>query len=148
MSFISINRVKSVNPTGSYVISLPAGVCEDKDNRVASYWLPGKEVLLQVSSYVRTEGKQVAAKERLKNRMAEESLAAVKLENMPVPSCPDCAAMSGIDEQGGRWYFCYAVWPDLTILLTISGSPDELLKHGAWAFDGLKSIALAKSDGS
>jgi hypothetical protein len=108
--------------------------------------LPGKEVLLQVSSYARTEGKQVAANERLKIRMAEESLSAVKVENIPVPSCPDCAAISGIDEQGCRWYFCYAVWPDLTILLTISGSPDELLKHGAWAFDGLKSIARAKSE--
>jgi hypothetical protein len=131
---------KSVNPTGSYTIMLPADVCEDKDDRVMSYWLQGNEVLLQLSSYARIEGKQVSANDRLKVRLAKENLSDMKIENISIPSCPDCAAMSGVDDKGYRWLFCYTVWPDLTILTTISGRPDELAKHGAWAFVGLKSI--------
>jgi hypothetical protein len=134
---------KTVSPTGSYIMTLPANVCEDKDDRVTSYWLPGHEVLLQTSSYARTEGKQTPASERLKARFAKESLFDVKNEAISIPSCPDCAAMSGADDKGYRWLFCYAVWQDLAVLTTISGSLDELEKHGAWAFDGLKSITRA-----
>ena len=134
---------KPVSPTGSYIMILPDNVCEDKDERVASYWLPGQEVLLQTSSYTRTEGKQVSANERLKARLAKENLSDVKNGNVSINSCPDCASMSGIDDKGCHWLFCYAVWQDLAILVTISGQPDELAQNGAWAFDGLKSILRA-----
>lgn len=135
---------KPVSPTGSYVMTLPVDICEDKDERVVSYWLPQNEVLLQASNYTRAEGQQVSANERLKTRIANENLSERMVVNISIPSCPDCAAMSGIDDQGCRWLYCYAVWPDLTILTTISGRPDELAKHGAWAFNGLKSITRAK----
>ena len=135
-----MNLSKTVNPAGSYTLILPADVCEDRDDRVMSYWLQGHEVLLQLSSYARVEGKQVPAKDRLKARLAKENLSDVRIENISIPSCPDCSAMSGVDDKGCRWLFCYAVWTDLTILSTISGRPDEWTQRGAWAFDGLRSI--------
>jgi hypothetical protein len=55
-------------------------------------------------------------------------------------SCPDYAAMSGVDDKECRWLFCYAVWQDLTVFATISGPQDEFDKHGTWAFNGLESI--------
>jgi hypothetical protein len=136
----SVNLSKTVNPTGSYTINLPANVCEDKDDRVMSYWLQGHDVLLQLSSYARVEGEQVSADDRLKARLSKENLSDVRFEDISIHSCPDCAAISGVDDKGCRWFFCYAVWPDLTILATISGPANELSEHGKWTFDGLKSI--------
>jgi len=126
---------------------LPDNVCEDKDDRVMSYWLQGHEVLLQLSSNARVEGKQVSANDRLKSRLVKENFSDLKIESISIPSCPDCAAMSGIDDKKYRWIYCYAVWPDLAVLITISGRPDELAKHGAWVFDGLKSISRASACG-
>ena len=39
-------------------MTLSADICEDKEERVVSYWLPPNEVLLQASSYTRAEGQQ------------------------------------------------------------------------------------------
>jgi hypothetical protein len=132
---------KSASPAGSYCITLPANICEDKDERVTSYWVPDSEVLLQLSSYSRFEGQQVCAHDRLEARLAQEQLSDVRKEDILIPSSPDCAAISGSDDEGCRWFCCYAVWPELTILATISGRPDELTKSGAWAFESLKSIS-------
>jgi hypothetical protein len=106
--------------------------------------LSGHENLLQTSSYARIEGKQVSANERLKARFEKEKFSDVKIEDVSIHSCPDCAAMSGIDDKGYRWFFCYAVWPDLTVLTTISGQPHELAEHGKWAFEALKSLKRGK----
>lgn len=138
-----MESLKTVNPTGSYTIKLPINVLENNDDRVTSYWLEGQEVLLQLSSYARIEGNQVSANDRLKDRLNAENLSDPKIESISISACPDCAAMSGIDDQGYRWIYCYAVWPDLTILITVSGRQSELAKHGAWAFDALKSIHRA-----
>jgi hypothetical protein len=108
-----------------------------------SYWLQGHEVLLQLSSYARVEGKQVSATDRVKVRLAKENLSDVKIEHISIPSCPDHAAMSGVDIQQYRWLFCYAVWPDLTILATISGPANEFGEHGKWATNALDSIRRA-----
>ena len=135
-----MSNTKTFSPTGSYWINLPSDVEEEKDERVASYWKSGSEVLFQSSSYSRNEGKQISASHRLKARLASEALSDVKEESFSIPSCPDCAAASGVDAEGYRWLYCYAVWPDLTILITISGPPQELKEKGSWALDAVRSI--------
>ena len=135
-----MRNTRTVSPTGSYWIDLPSDVEEEKDERVASYWKPGSEVLVQTSSYLRDEGQQVCSSDRLKARLAREALSEIREENISIPSCPDCAAASGIDTDGYRWLYCYAVWPDLTILITISGRPQELKEQDKWALDALRSL--------
>jgi hypothetical protein len=133
------NDLKAISPTGSYLISLPADISSEKDERVVSFWKSGKEALLQISSYVRETGPQVSATERLKARLDKERLTDVKTENMAIPHCPDCAAASG-NEDGVKWLYCYAVWPDLTVLITISGPPGELEQQRLWAYEALRSL--------
>lgn len=135
-----MNYLKTVTPTGSYKIDIPDDVVENIEERVISYWKPNENVLLQLSSYLRIEGEQVNAKQRLNDRLRKESLKNVTYENIGPKGCPDVAAASGIDEEGIRWFYCYAVWPDLTVFITISGPVEELRKFGNWAFNALNSL--------
>ena len=119
---------------------LPTKVAEDKDDRVASYWMPGQGLLLQTSSYARFEGEPISAQDRLQARTARESLSNLAIEKVSIPDCPDHAAVAGTDQEGCRWVYCYAVWSDLTILITISGTPQELEDNASWAFKALRSL--------
>ena len=42
----STMATRTISPTGSYTMIVPESVSEDKDERVASYWIAGQEVLL------------------------------------------------------------------------------------------------------
>jgi len=131
---------KHVSPTGSYSLELPSEISEDYDGTVASYWKEGQPLLLQMSSYSRSTGQQTSARDRLMARLERERLSNVLSENIPITSCPESAAASGYDEQGCRWTYCYAVWPDLTVFASISGQTPELGEQSKWAFRALESM--------
>ena len=135
-----MNYLKTVTPAGSYKIDIPVDIVENIEERVTSYWKPNENVLLQLSSYLRIEGEQVNAKQRLNERLKKESLKNVMYENIGPKDCPDVAVASGIDEEGIRWFYCYAVWPDLTVFISISGTIEELKKSGKWAFNAVDSL--------
>ena len=137
---IRSHKMKTLNPTGSYCISLPDDVAEDYDERVASYWKEGHSLLLQVSSYIRHEGPQVSAAERLDARLQQESLSGVSRDVCITIDCPDIETAGGIDCEGTRWVYVYAVWPDLTIFASISGDDKDVRDNSCWALEAINSI--------
>lgn len=139
--------MRDICPTGSYCISVPDDVAEDYDGQVASFWKEGANLLLQVSSYARYEGAQVGAQERLRRRLERESLHDISHSPPVSPNCPDWAAASGIDEEGVEWIFIYAVWDDLTILLTVSRSSGDLRSVDCWTTEAVNSLRRTGSTG-
>ncbi|SRR5712692_1205071 len=139
-----MKTVKTVKPTDSYRLNLPDDVVEKVDNHVTSYWRPNESVALQISSYKREHGKPVPAKRRLMDLLARESLLNAVEEDLAPDNCPDVAAASAVDDEGIRWVYCFAVWPKLTVLASISGKADELGKLGGWAVEAVKSIQTLK----
>lgn len=135
-----MDTFRTISPTESYEMDIPEDAVEDIDGNVTSYWRSGEDVLLQVSSYRRIEGEQVVAKQRLSERFTCESLVDVAEEDLGLENCPDIAAVSGTDDQGVRWIYCYAVWPDLTVFVSVSGQSSELRKHDNWALRTVRSI--------
>lgn len=127
-------------PTGSYKITLPREIAEDEDELVSSFWLPGSEVLLQTSSYRRTSGETIPASDRVKARVSQERLSNVEMLPFDIPGCNDVAGFRGLDSDGLSWRYIYAVWPDVTILATVSGKEDAIEREGGWAFDAIRSI--------
>lgn len=140
MKWSSLKMARKVNPTGSFSIHLPEGVQEDCDESVMSYWLPGSNVLLQLSSYRRESGEQISAAVRLRERLGVAYDEAVGGEAIQIAECPDIGVASETDDEGTRWVYCYAVWPDLTILATISGLPNDIRNDGGWALEAITSI--------
>jgi len=136
-------NVKAVKPSSSYQVALPEDVCEQSEERVSSFWLDGKPLLLQLSSYVREKGRQVGARTRLKERIAKHSQRWSTWEAKIYPdSAVDQATAEFTDENGVLWVHSYLVWPHLTIYATISG-PEELVRdRDNWAIQGLKSVKL------
>ncbi len=131
-------------PSPSYSISVPEAIREEHDERVTSLWLEGKPLLLQLSSYLRTEGKQVTAQSRLRERI-EKHPAAWRMR--PVGLHPDSlidqAAAESLDEDGVLWLHSYLVWPHLTVYALISGPESEVRDAPNWAAEAVKSIELA-----
>lgn len=130
---------KTVSPTPSYELSIPADVHEDDDDRVFSVWRPGSSVVLQASSYKRENGEQVNATDRLQQRMKSESLNRTEVIEFTIGDCSDVAGFRGIDAEGVVWFYIYCVWPDLTVLFTVTGKEDDLSGNGDWAFEAVKS---------
>ncbi len=136
-------KVKAVKPSSSYQVALPEDVCEQSEERVSSFWLDGKPLLLQLSSYVREKGRQIGARSRLKERIAKHAQRWSTWEAKIYPdSAVDQATAEFTDENGVLWVHSYLVWPHLTIYATISG-PKELVRDlDNWAIQGLKSVKL------
>lgn len=134
------SAAKRVMLTRSYGIEVPTDTVEEVDGPVVSYWIPGKATLLQLSSMRRAAGDQVEAGQRLAERIASGDLRDVRTERLEIDKCPDVASASGLDEESTRWVYCYAVWPDLAVFLSVSGPPGELEADGTWAFDSVRSI--------
>ena len=135
--------MKAVKPSSSYQVALPDDVCEQSDQRVSSFWLDGKPLLLQLSSYVRDKGRQVGARVRLKERIAKHAQRWSTWEARIYPDAAvDQATAEFTDENGVLWVHVYLVWPHLTIYATISG-PEELVRNqDNWAIRGLQSVKL------
>lgn len=134
-------RTKTIVPTESYRIDVPADVNEQADEGVLSLWLPNDDTLLQFSSYKRETHDQVPAVDRLEARLSREQLTAVRSECMKIADCPDVAAASGRDNEGIRWLYVYATWPDLTVFVTVSGAESQNGTLGQqWALDAVNSL--------
>lgn len=147
--------MKTISPTQSYFLKLPDDVVSDQDDRVFSWWRNGSEVLLQLSSYLRIEGPQVSAKDRLNDRLSQTNfLLSAESSDLSI-DCPDIAFASGIDSEGIQWFYYYLVWPDLAIMATISGESRTLKSEGRWAIEalnsfkkGMESLIIQRKDGN
>ena len=136
-------KVKAVKPSSSYQVTLPEDVCEQSERQLSSFWLDGKPLLLQLSSYIREKGRQVGARARLKERIAKHAQRWDTWEAKIYPdSAVDQATAEFTDKNGVLWVHSYLVWPHLTIYATISG-PEELVRDkDNWAVQALKTVKL------
>lgn len=132
-------RWHRASPTPSYSIELPDDCAEDIDGSVISYWRPDDSTAVQLSSYRRSSGEQVTARERLAARIARGGSPSLS----PIPiSLPysDYAAAIGTDDENVTWLYVYIVWPSVTLLVTLSGSRSTLLDERSWPWRALVSI--------
>lgn len=131
---------RSIRPSNSYELSLPRTVAERHDAGVSSFWLANEPLLLQLSSYIRREGPQVTAQDRLRDRIAKTpgNWCAWKQSLSGAPDVDQAAAE--LLEGGVLWMHCYLVWPHLTIYATISGPPGTVRDPNNWALEGLGSL--------
>jgi len=130
----------AIRPANTYLISLPDDVLQRSDERVSSFWRPGSNTALQLSSYVRDSGQQINAKQRLIDRMARGAYTWVPVDGFRTDWCPDAAAAILTSTAGWVWTHIYLVWPDLAVYATVSRPPDEDRKSDAWALDSVKSV--------
>lgn len=136
-------KLKTANPSTSYHLILPQVVRENVDGRTSSYWLNGEPLLLQLSSYIRNEGAQPPASDRLKARISKEPRSWRSWHTKIHDDVNlDQAAAEYTDDQGVVWVHVYLVWPHLTVYATISGPEELVCDHNNWAFQGLRSMQL------
>ena len=135
-------QTKRIRPSKSYELSLPRAVRVEHDGRVSSFWIDGEPLLLQLSSYIREDGRQVMAQDRLRERIAGSSgkwtaWARVLNEDPHV----DQAIAEITDEHDILWVHAYLVWPQLAIYVTISGPAEIARDPDNWAMKGLRGLA-------
>jgi hypothetical protein len=136
--------MKTFRPSSSYQLDMPQQICEQCDGRVSSFWLDGRSLLLQLSSYIRGQGEQVGAQARLSDRFAKHDRQwKVWGEKIYPDATIDQATGEFIDENGLLWLHSYIVWPHLTIYSIISGPKDVVRDPENWAIQALKSIRLS-----
>jgi hypothetical protein len=133
--------VKLISPSLSYEIPLPDDVVSDYDGDVASYWRNGSPVLLQLSSFVRSEGPQVVADQRLKElfRRSPGNWSAFELNFKTFLG--DSAGAQMNDDQGTKWIHIYLTTSRVAIYAIVSGPPEELVAS-TWAFDAIRSLRI------
>jgi hypothetical protein len=128
--------MRTVCPSKYYSIRVPADAKEDYDGTVLSIWRDGESTALQLSSYVRTEGEQISANERLEDRARSTSGQWKRLELGIGGDC-EVAAASVLND-GVEWWHCYLVTPQLAVYATLSFP--EVQKPSPWALDAIHSI--------
>jgi hypothetical protein len=138
-----LRATKTLRPSSSYELDLPQNFCEQVDGRVSSFWLQGSKLLFQLSSYIRVEGEQVLASDRLRERIAmhNEQWTVWKTKIHPDPNV-DQATAEFIDHHGFVWIHSYLVWPHLAVYSTISGPKKLVREPDNWAFQSLRSVRL------
>lgn len=134
-------RWHRVSPTPSYSIELPDDCAEDIDGSVISYWRPDDSCALQISSYRRSSGEQVTARERLAARISRGGQPALTPITIQLPYS-DYAAAIGTDDENVTWLYVYVVWPSVTLLVTLSGSREALLDERSWPRRAVSQIQL------
>jgi len=123
--------MKRTNPFPSLSLLLPDDIVEDNDTKVASYWKPGDTCLLQISSYLRVEGPQVSAAQRLSDRMrAGGEWQTVSLART-IENC-DIVAASTKDAEGTSWVHIYLVWEWLAVYATVSHKGNPSMCDWVW----------------
>ena len=134
-------EAKLIRPSKSYELSLPQCIQEERSGRVSSFWLAGEPLLLQLSSYIREEGSQVMASNRLEERIAKTP-GKWTLSKRPLNQNRhvDQATAELLDEHGMLWVHSYFVWSHLAVYATISGPPDIVRDPANWATKGLSSL--------
>ena len=91
----------AVSPSPSYNISLPVSVKSEFGGIVASFYRPGEQTLLQLSSYVRSSGDQVGALVRLHERISKDARTwRVWKEQLHADQNVDQAAADYLDQNG------------------------------------------------
>lgn len=140
-----MTRLKIVRPSPSFTIAVPAGVREEQDDRVTSFWVARQPLLLQVSSYLRFDGEQVDARTRLLERIAQHPEVAWTPwpERMHPDGSIDEATAGHVDDQQVLWLHTYLVWPHLTVHAIVSGPDDLVRQAGNWARQAVATVALA-----
>jgi hypothetical protein len=140
---MTAKTAKTVAPSSSYQLQLPEEICEQHDGRVSSFWLDGAPLLLQLSSYIRGNGAQLTARDRLKKRIKKHDAQWRKWrEKIHSDVRVDQATAEFTDDKGLLWVHSYLVWPHLTVYSTISG-PETLVRDSDnWAFRSLKNLRL------
>jgi hypothetical protein len=134
---------KLARPSDSYYLSLPKDVLEDYDDGISSYWIKNSPALLQLSSYVRHAGPQVAALDRLAGRVAKQKQGWHVWESkIYLGPLVDQATAEYVDENGTLWIHSYIVWPHLTIYATVSGPETEIKCEGSWPLEAIKSLRV------
>ena len=134
---------RTVRPSSSYQLELPPQICEQMDERVTSFWVDGGPLLLQLSSYIRSQGEQLTARDRLKDRIAKHDQQWQRWEAKIYPDLTvDQATAEYIDNDGLLWVHSYLVWPHLTIYSIISGPEGLVRLRDNWAIQSLKSVRL------
>lgn len=135
--------LKIVKPSSSYELALPTDICQQNDGRVCSFWLDGKPIVLQLSSYVRSERAQLKAHDRLAERISKQARQwSIWQADIHPDSTVDQATAQFTDEKGLLWVHSYLVWPHLTVYATISGPEELATNNGNWAFQGVRSLRL------
>jgi hypothetical protein len=136
--------LRIIAPTHTYKIKLPHAVEQQIDGSVTSLWTPGEPLLLQVSSYLRHEGAQVGAKERLRDRMTRNKAAWLLWdESLSRDEQVDWAAAEYLGDDSLLWIHAYFVWLTLAVYATISGPELQLRDHENWARQGLANLTFA-----
>lgn len=132
-----ITRMKRASPFPSFSLLLPDDVSEDRDSKVASYWKPNDTCLLQMSSFLREQGPQISAIQRLSERMRTGGEWQPVSLTHSIKGC-DIAAASTSDDEGISWVHVYLVWEWLAIYATVARKDDHCLCD--WVWDSLLSI--------
>lgn len=127
-------------PTGSFDLVVPIAALSDDDEHVFSYWIHDHPLLLQISSHRRFHGAQVNAANRLRAFLERQPLVSVSpIPDVSVESC-DFAACKGLSDDREVWVYAYAVWPDLAVMITVSGDAQLVNDHENWAFTAIRSL--------
>lgn len=137
------STLRVVKPASSYEVALPFDVREEHEGRVSSFWLDGSPLAIQLSSYIRQEGDQISATERLNRRIQKESHVWRRLERgLHSDRTVDQASAEFTDENDCTWIHSYLVWPHLAIYAIISGPRLQVADENNWALQALKSVHL------
>jgi len=134
---------KTVKPSSSYSLKLPEEVRESFEGTVSSFWIEGSPLLLQLSSYIRSEGSQLEAEHRLKDRITKDpGNWRIWFNKLFLSATIEQATGERTDETGMVWLHTYLVWPHLTIYVTISGPPGVAETRENWAIRAINSLTL------
>ena len=135
--------MKTIRPTSSYKVALPDNVCQDADPRVASFWIDGEPLILQMSSYQRLEGEPIPAEKRLTQRLDKtQSPWKVLADHLcGDPTIDQAAGEQQVDDM--TWLHAYFVWPHLTVYATLIGPPEAVHDPDIWARTALRELSLA-----
>jgi hypothetical protein len=137
-------RTKEVSPSDSYFVCVPEEIEEDIDGGVASYWLLRDDLLLQISSYVREQGVQIPAEVRLMERLNGGASQGIERFGITIDGCPDSASATWKDRDGVNWLGVYAVWPWITLFLTVS-HPHRDVTLESWALMSIGSLRVREA---
>ena len=132
-------RWHRISPTPSYSIELPDDCAEDIEGSVISYWRPDESSAVQISSYRRSSGEQISARERLAARISRGGPPDLSPLAIALPYA-DYAAAIGIDDEKTTWLYVYVVWPNVTLLVSLSGPRESVLDERSWLRRALARI--------
>ena len=122
---------------------LPDEAVHEADERVSSFWIEGGPVVLQVSSYLKPDGRAMPAQQRLQERIAKSAGQWQVWENSPFRiDGTEQAIAETVDTNGLLWLHAYIVWPHLTVYATVSGPQDEIRNRKNWAIRALQTLRL------